>query len=140
MISYEPRRVPDDRFICEVEGLYSVTDELARVDCGSNGAVNRCARGALRNPRAAGSRRDGRSLLTHATASSNARFGGNPTQVTTLDGAVTSDAHSYPQFLPQGEHFLYLHLTGTPTVAGVYMGIRCTVDSSARERQDGPSC
>ena len=33
----------------------------------------------------------------------------------------TSDAHRYPQFLPDGERFLYLHLTGTEGVGGVYI-------------------
>ena len=48
--------------------------------------------------------------------------GGSPTAVTTLPGSSTSDAHRYPQFLPDGERFLYLHLTGATDVAGVYLG------------------
>ena len=32
-----------------------------------------------------------------------------------------NDADRYPQFLPDGEHFLYLHLVGDADVAGVYV-------------------
>jgi eukaryotic-like serine/threonine-protein kinase len=46
--------------------------------------------------------------------------GGAPTTVATLAAPGTSDALRYPQFLPDGEHFLYLHLTGDATVGGVH--------------------
>jgi Tol biopolymer transport system component len=48
--------------------------------------------------------------------------GGTATPVTKLTTSGTSDGHRYPQFLPDGEHFLYLHLTGTADVGGVYLG------------------
>jgi Tol biopolymer transport system component len=48
--------------------------------------------------------------------------GGTAAPVTTLTATGRSDAHRYPQFLPDGEHFLYLHLTGVADVAGVYVG------------------
>jgi eukaryotic-like serine/threonine-protein kinase len=47
--------------------------------------------------------------------------GGTATPVTTLTPTGRSDGHRYPQFLPDGEHFLYLHLTGVADVAGVYL-------------------
>ena len=49
--------------------------------------------------------------------------GGAPEPVTTMaPSAGSEDAHRYPQFLPDGEHFLYLYLTGSPEIAGVYVG------------------
>jgi eukaryotic-like serine/threonine-protein kinase len=48
--------------------------------------------------------------------------GGNPVAVTKLTTTGASDGHRYPQFLPDGEHFLYLSLTGDKATAGVYAG------------------
>jgi Tol biopolymer transport system component len=47
--------------------------------------------------------------------------GGAPASVTTITSTGPSDGHRYPQFLPDGEHFLYLHLAGDADVAGVYV-------------------
>ena len=48
--------------------------------------------------------------------------GGTPKSLTTLAGrGVSDDAHRYPQFLPDGNRFLYLHLASRPEVAGVYV-------------------
>ena len=54
--------------------------------------------------------------------------GGTATPVTKVATAGTSDGHRYPQFLPDGEHFLFLHLTATADVGGVYVG---ALDGSA---------
>ena len=48
--------------------------------------------------------------------------GGAPGALTELGTPGSSDGHRYPQFLPGGERFLYLHLTSAPEVAGVYVG------------------
>ena len=48
--------------------------------------------------------------------------GGPRTQLTTVTTKGASDAHRYPQFLPDGAHFLYLQLSGDPDVTGVYVG------------------
>ena len=48
--------------------------------------------------------------------------GGAPVSLTKVSTAGTSDAHRYPQFLPDNNHFLFLHLTGTNDVAGIYVG------------------
>jgi Tol biopolymer transport system component len=48
--------------------------------------------------------------------------GGTPVSLTKVSTSGTSDAHRYPQFLPDNTHFLFLHLTGTTDVAGVYVG------------------
>jgi Tol biopolymer transport system component len=49
--------------------------------------------------------------------------GGTPSSVTKVAASgPTDDAHRYPQFLPDGERFLFLHLTGKADVAGTYVG------------------
>jgi len=52
-------------------------------------------------------------------------MGGTPDRVTTVPvatgGRAGSAAHRYPQFLPGGETFLYMYLTGVET-QGVYLG------------------
>ncbi len=47
--------------------------------------------------------------------------GGTPVPATKITTTGPSDAHRYPQFLPDGEHFLYLYLTGDAGVAGLYV-------------------
>ena len=37
--------------------------------------------------------------------------GGSPQQVTVLDSTSGETAHRFPQFLPDGEHFLYAALS-----------------------------
>ena len=48
--------------------------------------------------------------------------GGVVRAVTTLSAAGGADAHRYPHFLPDGERFLYLHLTSVADIEGVYVG------------------
>jgi serine/threonine protein kinase len=50
----------------------------------------------------------------------------NPVPVTRLEKGQGS--HRYPQFLPDGRHFIYLAL-GTPDVSGVYVGSLDSLDS-----------
>jgi Tol biopolymer transport system component len=40
--------------------------------------------------------------------------GGSPTPATTLDAARGETAHAWPQFLPDGRHFLYVALSNQP--------------------------
>jgi Tol biopolymer transport system component len=48
--------------------------------------------------------------------------GGTPAKVTTLDGqGPTAAAHRYPQFLPDGNRFLYLSLAPDRESAGVFI-------------------
>ena len=47
--------------------------------------------------------------------------GGTPGPATRMTTTGPNDADRYPQFLPDGEHFLYLHLVGDADVAGVYV-------------------
>jgi Tol biopolymer transport system component len=50
-----------------------------------------------------------------------AEQGGTAAQVTKLRSATPSEAQRYPQFLPDGDHFLYLYLSGSPDIAGIYV-------------------
>jgi len=49
-----------------------------------------------------------------------AASGGEPVAVTRLDSPRQTD-HRFPQFLPDGRHFLF-HALGTPEAAGIYLG------------------
>ena len=49
-----------------------------------------------------------------------AAAGGEPVAVTKLD-PPRQLRHGYPQFLPDGKHFLF-YVDGTPDARGVYVG------------------
>jgi Tol biopolymer transport system component len=55
--------------------------------------------------------------------------GSEPSAVTRLDAPREAN-HRYPQFLPDGQHFLY-YVTGSPEVRGIYLG---QLDGSAPRR------
>ncbi len=48
--------------------------------------------------------------------------GGPPAEATHIAADAVNDAHRYPQFLPDGRSFLFLHLSPSPGVSGVYVG------------------
>jgi Tol biopolymer transport system component/DNA-binding winged helix-turn-helix (wHTH) protein len=48
--------------------------------------------------------------------------GGTPTPVTTLDAAAHEVAHRWPQFLPDGRHFLYYVDSVDPAASGTFLG------------------
>jgi Tol biopolymer transport system component len=48
--------------------------------------------------------------------------GGQPAAVTRVPDGALNDFHRYPQFLPDGESFLFLYLTPSPEREGVYVG------------------
>ena len=64
--------------------------------------------------------------------------GGTPTSLTRLDPATGETTHRWPDFLPDGVHFLYLaRQTSEKQPAGVYVG---SLDGSLRKKVlDGPS-
>jgi Tol biopolymer transport system component len=64
--------------------------------------------------------------------------GGTPTSLTQLDPATRETTHRWPDFLPDGIHFLYLaRQTSQNQPAGVYVG---SLDGSLRKKVlDGPS-
>jgi Tol biopolymer transport system component len=57
--------------------------------------------------------------------------GGTPTPATTLDRSQGHNTHRWPQFLPDGRHFLYLARGPQPERSGIYIG---SLDSSAATR------
>lgn len=54
--------------------------------------------------------------------------GGTVTHVTTLDTSRGDSSHAWPQFLPDGRHFLYLVRSGKAESTGAYIG---SLDSKA---------
>jgi Tol biopolymer transport system component len=56
--------------------------------------------------------------------------GGASSQVTTLDGARSEIAHLWPQFLPDGKHFLYLAFGTAPGAGAIYAA---SLDSKERK-------
>jgi len=57
--------------------------------------------------------------------------GGTPVPVTTLNPSTREVAHRWPQFLPDGRHFLYFVESVNPEHAGTYLG---SVDSPNKTR------
>jgi serine/threonine protein kinase len=50
--------------------------------------------------------------------------GGTPAQITVPDKSQTEDSHRWPQFLPDGIHYLYsaIHLSGRRDLSSVFVG------------------
>ncbi len=50
--------------------------------------------------------------------------GGTPTQITVPDKNLNEDSHRWPQFLPDGIHYLYsaIHLSGRKDLSSVFVG------------------
>ena len=48
--------------------------------------------------------------------------GGRPTPITRLDSARQELSHRWPQFLPDGRHFLYLVINARRDQSGIYLG------------------
>ena len=60
-----------------------------------------------------------------------AAAGGLPTQITRLDAARQELSHRWPEFLPDGRHFLYLVINERRDQSGIYLG---TLDSAETVR------
>jgi eukaryotic-like serine/threonine-protein kinase len=60
-----------------------------------------------------------------------AAIGGVPTPVTQLDASRRENTHRWPQFLPDGKHYLFFVRAGLPSATGLYLG---TVGSDERQR------
>jgi eukaryotic-like serine/threonine-protein kinase len=56
--------------------------------------------------------------------------GGKPVQVTELDASQQENSHRWPQFLPDGRHFLFFARSQQPAVTGTYVG---SLDSKERK-------
>jgi Tol biopolymer transport system component/DNA-binding winged helix-turn-helix (wHTH) protein len=60
-----------------------------------------------------------------------AATGGEPSPVTTFDPSRQEVLHAWPQFLPDGRHFIYLVQSARPENTGIYVG---SLDSRASKR------
>jgi Tol biopolymer transport system component len=58
-------------------------------------------------------------------------MGGEPKALTSLDRSRQEQVHIFPQFLPDGEHFIYLSESAKPENSGTYLG---SLDSPKRKR------
>jgi Tol biopolymer transport system component len=57
--------------------------------------------------------------------------GGEPKRLTTLDPQRKETAHRFPQFLPDGRHFLYLRVSTDANQQGIYVG---SIDAKPEEQ------
>jgi serine/threonine protein kinase/WD40 repeat protein len=62
--------------------------------------------------------------------------GGTPAPVTTLDTSRQEVFHTWPQFLPDGRHFIYIARSNQPENSAIYAG---SLDSKDRKRLVGSS-
>jgi DNA-binding winged helix-turn-helix (wHTH) protein/Tol biopolymer transport system component len=86
------------------------------------------------NPRGGSWNRDG--VIVFAPDSRSALLqiratGGSPAPATYLDPAIRAGSHRFPQFLPDGRHFLYLLWSGQVEKQGVWVG---SIDSRETRR------
>jgi eukaryotic-like serine/threonine-protein kinase len=51
-----------------------------------------------------------------------AATGGTPVPITQLDAARQENTHRWPQFLPDGKHYLFFVRAGVPSATGLYVG------------------
>ncbi len=56
--------------------------------------------------------------------------GGTPVPITTFDETLAETAHRYPQFLPDGKHFLFLSTRPLNGKSGIYLG---SLDGTERQ-------
>jgi Tol biopolymer transport system component/predicted Ser/Thr protein kinase len=56
--------------------------------------------------------------------------GGTPAAVTTLDASLKETAHRFPEFLPDGDHFIYVALPGRGGMLDAFIG---SLSGAARE-------
>jgi len=61
--------------------------------------------------------------------------GGVATPMTVLDRARKESAHRWPQFLPDGRHFIYYRASSDRQVSGVYVG---SIDAKPEEQSSKP--
>jgi serine/threonine protein kinase/Tol biopolymer transport system component len=78
--------------------------------------------------------RDGMIVFSRGVASGLYRVpavGGTPIQLTTVDAARNEIEHTWPYFLPDGRHFLFLVRNAQPENSAIYVG---TLDSTQTTR------
>lgn len=112
----QPFWSPDGRSIG-----FSTATALSRLDIA--GGTPQVLATVAGNPTGGSWNADGTILYTPAVTSPLWRIaaaGGEPAAVTQLE-PPSQTAHRYPQFLPDGRHFLFFG-EGTPNTAGIYLG------------------
>jgi len=58
--------------------------------------------------------------------------GGTATPLTSLDPSRREAQHTFPSFLPDGRHFIYLRLSNAPENSGIYVG---SLDAKPEEQE-----
>jgi len=108
---------PDGRSV----GFFA-TGKLKRIDLSGGPAQVLCD---APDPRGASWSRDGVIVFSGRVSDGLYRIpagGGAPTAATTLDAATREISHRWPNFLPDGRHFLFYVSGGQPERSGVYVG------------------
>jgi len=109
---------PDSRYLG-----FAVRNELKKIEAAGGPAQTLCTINAIIGSGAWS--KDGVILFGSRGGSGPLRrvsaAGGVATDVTAIDRTRGENAHSFPSFLPDGEHFLYLRATG-PATGGIYAG------------------
>jgi Tol biopolymer transport system component len=108
---------PDSRFIGFFAG-----GKLKKIEAAGGPAQTLCDA-----PEARGGTWNADGVIVFAPKSADALYrvpagGGTPVPLTTLDAARKEISHTYPRFLPDGRHFLYLAYGPQRESAGIYVG------------------
>jgi eukaryotic-like serine/threonine-protein kinase len=99
---------------------YFANHKLNRIDASGGPSLALCD---VNLPRGGSWGQDGTILFTPNVTDPIFRVpasGGTPQQVTKLEGSVTGRSHRWPQFLPDGKHFLFFLQTADPATQGTY--------------------
>jgi Tol biopolymer transport system component len=126
----DPFWSPDSRFIG-----FLADGKLRKIEASGGPPQTLCdAQGIF--PR--GGSWNGQGVILFATAGGEAHTiqrvaasGGEPTPVTKLDSSRQETAHTFPYFLPDGRHFLYLAQSSQSEQRGIYLA---SLDSQATKR------
>jgi Tol biopolymer transport system component len=117
---------PDSRSIAFV-----AAGKLKRIDLSGGAAQTLCDISS--NPTASWGR-DGVIVFSRGVGDGLYRVpaaGGTPVRVTQVDGSVNELEHTWPYFLPDGRHFLYLVRNTQPENSAIYVG---ALDSKETKR------